>query len=324
MRANLAFLFILIFAAQACTAAPAAAEPSPTVASPTLAPAATATSAPAAAKIAFTTDRDGNFEIYLMNPDGSGQVNLTNNPAFDARPAWSPDGTRIAFESDRDVAGPFPPANVEIYVMNADGSNVVRLTNNTFQDYDPVWSPDGTRIAFGSTPGQDDEVFVINADGSGLTNLTNNPADDYDVSWSSDGQRIAFASDRDITASIKSTEIYVMNADGSGLTRLTNNDLFDSRPLWSPDNSQIAYTSCCENSGEIYLMNADGSDQRNLTNLPSGEYLGSWAPDGQHLIFYSDMDFFNPEIYIIDIQTGEIARLTTNEVADQDPVWSNP
>jgi type II secretory pathway pseudopilin PulG len=124
-----------------------------------------------AGRIAFISDRDGNDEIYVMNADGSGVTRLTNNPAYDGWPAWSPDGRRIAFASNRD-------GNPEIYVMNADGSGVTRLTNNPADDWAPSWSPDGRRIIFVSNRDGNYEIYVMNSDGSGVTRLTNNPARD--------------------------------------------------------------------------------------------------------------------------------------------------
>ena len=110
-------------------------------------------------QIAFETNRDGNHEIYVMSTSGSGQTNLTNNPAIDVDPTWSSDGTRIAFGTDRD-------GNGEIYIMNPDGSGVSNLTNSVGWDYDPAWSPDGTRIAFVSDRNGNPEIYVMNADGS--------------------------------------------------------------------------------------------------------------------------------------------------------------
>jgi hypothetical protein len=138
---------------------------------------ATATARSQAGCIAFASNRDGNWEIYVMNADGSGVTRLTNNPADDRVPSWSPDGRRIAFDSKRD-------GNYEIYVMNADGSGQTNLTNNPADDYMPSWSPDGRRIAFDSKRDGNYEIYVMNADGSGVTRLTNNPAFDCCPAWS--------------------------------------------------------------------------------------------------------------------------------------------
>src|SRR5207253_40625 len=114
---------------------------------------------PAAGQIAFTTDRDGNVDIYLMHADGSGVTRLTNNPARDFWPVGWPDGRQIAFKSERD-------GNEDIYVMNADGSGVRKLSNNPSLDVGPAWSRDGTRIAFYSERDGNGEIYVVNADGS--------------------------------------------------------------------------------------------------------------------------------------------------------------
>ena len=120
---------------------------------------------PAAGRIAFTSTRDGNGEIYIMNADGSNVTRLTNNPANDDRPIWSPGGKPIAFVSDRD-------GNLEIYVMSADGSNQTRLTNHPARDVYPVWSPDGTRIMFVSNRDGAFEIYVMNTDGSNVVRIT--------------------------------------------------------------------------------------------------------------------------------------------------------
>src|SRR5215207_6827603 len=147
--------------------------------------------------IAFQSNRDGNNEIHVMNGDGSGLVNLTNNPADDYTPVWSPDGKKIIFSR-----------NSEIYVMNADGSGQTNLTNNPADDEHPDWSPDGTQIVFSSNRDGNNEIYVMNADGSAQTNLTNNPTNDIFPNWSADGTQIGFTTSRD-----GNDEIYAMNAD---------------------------------------------------------------------------------------------------------------
>ncbi|MGH2765470.1 MAG: TolB family protein, partial [Actinomycetota bacterium] len=151
----------------------------------------------------------------------SGQTNLTNDGGDDDDPAWSPDGSKIAFSTDRD-------GNLEIYVMNAaDGSGQTNLTNDGEDDREPGWAPDGSRIAFRANRGGF-EIYVMNADGSGQTNLTNSPGGDVSPTWSPDGTRIAFATSR-----LGFNEIFVMNADGSGQTDLTNNlPASDGSPDW--------------------------------------------------------------------------------------------
>ena len=204
----------------------------------------------AQAQIAFSSNREGNWEIYVMDIDGKNQRRLTNNRHGDLSPSWSPDGKQIAFVSDRD--GHFVHhVTSEIYVMDTDGGNPQNLTNNPSDDRDPSWSPDGKQIAFSSNRDDRDghfifEIYVMDADGGNPQNLTNNPQDDQYPSWSPDGKRIVFSARRDghfennldITS-----EIYVMDADGGNQQRLTENRKNDWFPVWSPDGKRIAFAS---------------------------------------------------------------------------------
>jgi len=227
-------------------------------------------------RIAFMSYRDGNYEVYVMGTDGSNVARLTNDPAWDGEPAWSPDGTHIAFTSSRDdpdPAGCYPNCRLEIYAMDADGSNVTRLTGDPAVDWGPAWSPDGRRIAFTSERDGNTDIYVMDADGSNVIPLTNAPSWDGGPAWSPDGRRIAFASDRD-----SNYEIYVMDTDGSHVTCLTNNPSQDDNPVWSPDGSRIAFISNRDGNFEIYVMDADGSNVTNLTQNPADDGYLAWSP----------------------------------------------
>jgi len=209
--------------------------------------------------ITFASDRDGNWEIYVMKANGSEQTRLTDNAADDVGPAWSPDGTRIAFVSTRD-------GNSEIYVMNADGSAQERLMNNSAADGSPDWSPDGKKIAFVSYRDDRWQIYVMSVDGAEQTGLaTGLEGHDHAPAWSPDGSLIAFWS---FPKGENGAKIYVMNADGSGVVKLTDNVTVgksnDYSPAWSPDGHWIAFYSDRSANFEMYVMRSDGTEQIRL------------------------------------------------------------
>ena len=210
-------------------------------------------------------------------------------PSCFIQPAYAPfsgaTGSLIAFNSNRD-------GNFEIYVMNADGTSVTRLTTNNAYDREPAWSPDGSKIAFVSRRDGNYEIYVMNANGSGQTNLSHNSADDADVAWSP-GSKIAFASNRD-----GNWEVYVMNANGSGQTRLTNNPAVDGYPTWSPDGSKIAFRRWDFVNDEIYVMNADGSGQINISHNSAADQF----PDWQHVPVTG---YYSVDVYVKDATNGQ-------------------
>jgi len=181
---------------------------------------------PDGSQIAFTSRRDGNNELYLMDPYGHNLKRLTNNTFDDYAPTWSPDGKQIAFVSDRDNS----TGIYSIYIMNTAASWVKRLTNDGGNDYSPEWSPDGSTIVFRSVLKGQFDIFTVSVDGGDPINLTNTPSsDEWSPSWSPDGSLIAFQTNRD-----GNWEIYTMNADGSDPVNLTNNPADDQFPYWKP------------------------------------------------------------------------------------------
>ncbi len=217
--------------------------------------------------------------------------------------------TKIAFRSDRD-------GNNEIYVMDADGRNLIKLTNDPGSDGGPSWSPDGTKIAFVSERDLNSEIYKMDANGTNLLNLTNDPASDGRPSWSPDGTKIAFNSDRN-----GNNQIYVMDPDGLNQTRLTNNPDNDRHPNWSPDGTKIAFVSDRNGNNQIYVMGADGLNQTRVTTNSANDGGPSWSPDGTKIAFDSDREG-NTQIYVMDPDGLNQTRLTNNTANDGQPSWS--
>ncbi|MBT4497672.1 MAG: T9SS type A sorting domain-containing protein [Gemmatimonadetes bacterium] len=237
---------------------------------------------PDGTRLCFHTERDGNFEIYVIGTDGSAPVNLTRDPADDPAkdkyPHWSPDGMSIAFHSDRD-------GNFEIYVMDADGGNPTNLTMSDSEEFQASWSPDGTRIAFSTDRDDNREVYAMDADGGNPINLTNHDEHDSVPSWSPDGNRIAFHTDRN-----GNSEIYVMDADGSNPVNLTRDPAQDFYPAWSPDGTQIAFESYRNSIGpaDVYVMGANGTDPSAMIRSHAHDMEAAWSPDGNRIAFASN------------------------------------
>lgn len=265
--------------------------------------------------IAFTSDRNGNFDIYVMREDGTDILQLTTNSNNDFGPSWSADGTKIVFVSRRD-------GNAEIYVMNADGSDQIRLTMNSWDDLAPSWSPDGSKIVFHSVRNQLSDIFVINSDGSNEKKLTDGLINQT-PDWSPDGSRIAYAS---FTYPEITFDILVMDPDGSNKVNLTNFEGEDEdgyNPSWSHDGSKIAFVYLVNGYHEIYIMNADGTEQTRLTIDPPGDrnYSPSWSTDDSKIVFTSQRDS-NHEIYSMKSDGSEQTNLTNNVADDREPSWS--
>lgn len=178
---------------------------------------------PDGTQIAFTRFTGSqNFEIFVINTDGSGETNLTNHPAEDGQPDWSPDGTQIAFASNRD-------GDSEIFIIDVDG-NVTQLTSNTFGDFSPAWSPDGSQIAYRDESLQSPNIFIMDADGSNQRAVTENFSTDDLPDWSADGMQLVYESDQS-----GNLEIFVINIDGSGQVNLSSQSgVDDEHPSWSP------------------------------------------------------------------------------------------
>jgi Tol biopolymer transport system component len=270
-------------------------------------------------KIAFVSTRNHtgiNYpeDIFTMNPDGSAQRALTDRDSYDASPDWSPNGSKIAFDSNR-CCLPGETSTSDIYVMNPDGSGVTNLTQTGagIDEGSPAWSPDDARIAYVRSG-----IWVMNANGSGQSQLTNGTYDTAPA-WSPDGTKIAF---RHLNA------IWTMNPDGTGLTQITTApfDGWDSDPDWSPDGTAIAFDRYLPNGqggnvSNVWKMNADGTGQQQLTT--GAAVFPSWSPDGMKIAFsrQSTNAFYRSDIFVMNSDgTGQV-DLTNSPGDDLMPDW---
>jgi Tol biopolymer transport system component len=266
------------------------------------------------ARIVFSSNRDGNYEIYAMELDGLPQCRLTMDPQADFTPAWSSNRSQIAFARGS-YDGQFIGDDAEIWVMKSDGTRQKRLTNNDVADFGPAWSPNRKKIAFTRSRW---DIWVMNANGSGEIQLTDDP--DYDMSpaWSPDGLKIAFQSTRD-TAPGDRWQIYTMDPDGFRVLRLTIDDgALHEAPAWSPDGRLIALTYQKSAALQIAVMKADGTGLTPLTDGSANDMYPSWLADGSKIIFQSDRDG-NLEIYSMNPNGSNQTRLSWSAPTDEFP-----
>lgn len=257
-------------------------------------------------QLAFASDRDGNFELYAVETDGFPLTRLTRSPEPDFHPDVSPDGTSIVYSSggsvatvDADRSGKtsitdgrlpewspdgsrivfqsFRDGDSDIYTVAPDGSSLQQVTDDSASDAAPSWSPDGSRIVFQSDRDGDRDIYTIAPDGSGLQQVTNDTlASDAFPDWSPDGSRIAFQSNRD-----GDREIYTINPDGSNLQKVTDNSMDERHPSWSPNGDRIAFSSnraIGSQDHEIYTINPTGTEPTAITGSSGEDFVPAWGP----------------------------------------------
>jgi TolB protein len=262
--------------------------------------------------IVFVSHRDeGNSELYAMNEDGSGQTNLSQNEiSVERNPSVSGDGTRIAY-TRRANMGAFE----DIFIMDADGSNVRNLTNTSLPEDDPAFSPDGMKVAFS----RQSNIIVINADGSSETPLTlETTGQNIMADWSPDGSRIAFVSTRGGAFSV-----YSMGADGSDVQRLTTppSGADDYSPAWSPDGQRILFGRVGPGAYGLYLIAADGTGEIRVTESPTSDGSPDWSPNGARIVFARDNLSNETDIYTINTDGSDPRQLTSAPNHDIQPSW---
>lgn len=271
-------------------------------------------------KIAFVSKRDGNFEIYTINEDGTDLKRLTNNKADDLKPQWSPDGTKILFLSKKG-------RKYELRIMNSDGSDQIKLANECTAKYQPLWSPDGSKIVFVAKSKSKNKIYTIEPNGSNLTCLSEIDTEGTYPSWSPDGSKILY-----LEKYSKDTYIYVMNSDGTERFRLTRDKTSYIAPKWSSDGKKVAYiTKKRSFTGVNYQFNVINSDGSNDMEIAEGsrriediDYYDEfyWSPDGISITFtkVADVDVvyddngnptftYNYGVYAIRADGNDHARL---------------
>lgn len=216
--------------------------------------------------------------------------------------------------------------NHDVFLTSVGSDSVINITNHPATDFSISWSPDGTRLLFGTDRDGNREIYVMNADGSDPKNLTKHAAVDTAPDWSHDGRKIVFISDRDVA----SREIYLMDADGSNVVRITENDRYEEAPALSPDGRRIAFgalaaSETADETLQIFVIDVDGENEQQLTRLPGHNSAPRWSPDGKRLAFYGQVGegYAGADIFTMAPDGTETVNLTNDAEPDWQPDWSS-
>lgn len=268
-----------------------------------------------------------NWELYLIQPDGSGLTRLTDNEVVDSSPTWSPDGRQLAYRSRRD-------GSADIFIMDINGRNVRNLikdpVDSIFDDFYPRWNPTRDMLAIYTDRFYSPEVgcawhrLAVMPTSGGMDNIRVLDAlltEQETLAWHPNGHVIVFSSRCDF-AKEQAISLFAWDIDSDAVWPIVEDGTINSDPAFSPDGRFLAYQSTRDSSGaDIYIMDWETGESRNLTNWPGKDSHPSWSPDGSQIAFVTDRDG-NDEIYVINSDGSNPTRLTFDPARDFEPVWS--
>lgn len=270
--------------------------------------------------ISFSSNQDGNWDIYTIDINGENLHNLTNRRrTSEIIATWSPNGYSFAYSSD-------PNGHSDIYVMNVETKKNRRLTKDPGSDVMAAWSPDGQWIAFCSDRSGAFEIYKMDVHGKNLQRLTRLPGKNTSPAWSPDSQSIVFNSFWRNKDGIREQFLYVMDADGQNLRQFI--EVAGGGAAWSPDGTQILFSTTRddeegEDTFDLFVTNLDGQEHRQLTHGPEWELDPAWSPDGQWITFEARTPRQNKTnaIYVMNVVSGELRQLTDELSMHVGPAW---
>ena len=266
-------------------------------------------------------DESAPWQIYLLNPQTGERVALSQTDSNERTPHWSLDGRELVFVSDRS-------GEREVYIAEIAGdsqggqlTNLRNLSQHKAPDWQPAWSPDGSRVAFSSYRDDNWELYLVQVDGTNLVRLTDDPESDFSPAWSPDGRQIVFVSRR-----YGDADLFVLDLGTGEIAQRTTGELDEFDPAWSPDGRWIAYVTQHGDQGDVYVMRADGADPINLTRSPyANDFQPTWTPDGQWVVFVSyTAAEGDHELFRMRPDGSHVERLTDDAYDNLAPSWRPP
>jgi serine/threonine protein kinase len=255
----------------------------------------------------YAAEFEGSLDIFSANINGDTPIRLTTSSLNETGPAYSPDGSQIAYYAYRGEG------SADIWVMNADGSNARNLTNSNANERVVCWSPDGKKLAYHSNAGGDYDIYIYDLETGQSQQLTTSPYDDLGPSWSPDGSRIAFHSNEKNDFN----EIFIINTDGTGRQQVSDGQWSAAFPDWKPNGSTLVFHAIVGNVYEIFTIQPDGSGLQDIFAAPNNERHPDWSPDGRALLYM--VGAINaPSIYLTDLLSGETRPIVSG---GQFPDW---